>query len=229
MIRTAIFGFIIGLFCSCTAPRPKIVQVNFIRLLEDTTNNRRAKLDLEQLKHYNNICKAIGINRLYDGADSIEVRAWRQFSVFGEAADEEIYSLKLFDTTVSLTFFRVYCANVNYENGNYRDWDAFTDPKIDSFVAVSRTFPIKILAGINLQRLWELKTQSALHIPDNIGFTDGTTTSIEMASKSKYKLIKYHMAQAYYDETRIRDIKTYIDEYDKLIVLFQTHLILRSH
>ena len=47
---------------------------------------------------------------IYDGVDSFEIRVWRQFSFFGMATDEEIYSLKILDSTISLTFYRVYCS-----------------------------------------------------------------------------------------------------------------------
>ncbi|WP_133055373.1 hypothetical protein [Niastella koreensis] len=176
-----------------------------------------------QVEHYNSICKGIGLNRLYDGVDSFEVRAWRQFSVFGMATDEEIYSLRLIDSTVNLTFYRVYCTQNNDEN--FRTWNAFTDAKIDSFVAVSKTFPKKIADSIDLRSLWNLKTQSALSIPDSIGFLDGTTTSLELASRSKYKLIRHHEAIAYYERTGIKDIADYMDAHDKLIALFQSNRV----
>ncbi len=201
--------FTLGLL-SCKSKNTNLNKPTFERLLQDTTNNRRAKSDLEQIEHYNNISKAIGLNKLYDGSDSFEVRAWRQFSVFGGGDDEEIYSLKIIDSTVNLTFYRVYWIGEN---------------KIDSFFAVSKTFPIKIVDSMNLQNLWNLKTLSALNIPDSIGFLDGTTTSIELASKSKYKLIRYHVAYGYYEATKINDIKNYMDEYDKLRHLFQSNKI----
>ncbi len=210
---------------SCKSSTQKTVTTNFERILQDTTNNHRAKWDLEQLEHYNNICKAINLNRLYDGVDSFEVRLWRQFSFFGMATDEEIYSLKKLDTTVRLTFYRVYCSQENYDNPNYRNWNPFTNPKIDSFFALSKSFPIKIIDSLNLQNLWTLKTQSALNIPDRIGFLDGSTTSIELASKSKYKLVRHHVAYAFYEKTKMIEIKKYIDEYDKLISFFQSNKI----
>ncbi|OQP43595.1 hypothetical protein A4H97_33900 [Niastella yeongjuensis] len=215
---------LLALFC-CKNPDPNLVQTKFERILEDTANNRRAKFDFEELAHYNNICKAIGLNRLYDGSDSLEIRVWRQFSVFGMAADEEIYSLKILDSTVSLSFYRVYCTKENYDKDNFGNQNPFTQPKIDSFLAISKTFSTKIVDSIDLLNLWNLKTLSALNISDSIGFLDGTTTSIELASKSKYKLIRYHVAYAYYEKTRLNDIKTYIDEYDKLIRLFQKNKI----
>ena len=214
--------FSVALF-SCKSPGPNSIQTKFERILQDTTNNYRAQWDLEQLDHYNNICKAIGLNRLYDGVDSFEVRAWRQVSVFGMATDEEIYSLKIVDSTISLTFYRVYCTPEN-DHENY-SLNPFTHPKIDSFFAVSKTFPIKIADSINLQGLWSLKTQSALNIPDSIGFTDGTVTSIELASKLKYKLIKHRQAYSYYKKTKINDIIIYMDEYDKIIGLFKSNKI----
>jgi fibrillarin-like rRNA methylase len=117
------------------------------------------------------------------------------------ATDEEIYSLKILDTTVSLTFYRVYCSQENYDNPNYRNWNPFTNPKIDSFFAVSKTFNNSIIDSLDLQNLWSLKTQSALHISDSVGFLDGSTTSIELSSKVKYKLIRHHLANAYYEKT----------------------------
>jgi hypothetical protein len=205
--------FVLCIF-SCNGPGTKPIQAGFERILLDTANNRRANAELERLAHYNNLCKAIGINKLYDGAGTFEVRVWRQFSVYGMAADEEIYSLKLDSTTFSLTFYRVYCAQ---ENGNY---NPYTEPKVDSFFAKSKSFPIKILDSMHLQDLWDLKTLSALCISDRIGFVDGAATSIEMASKSRYKFLTYHVAEAYYEKTARNEIKQYIEERDKLIDLF---------
>ena len=204
-------------------------SIKFERILQDTTNNYRAKWDLQQIEHYNNICKAIGINKLYDGTDTFEVRVWRQFSFFGIAADEEIYTLKLLDSTVSLTFYRVYCSEENYNNENYRHWNPFTDPKIDSFMAVSKTFPSKITDSLNLHDLWNLKTQSALNIPDSIGFLDGRTSGIELASKWKYKLLRYHEPYGYYEKTGLKPIKEFADEYDKLINFFEAMKMYDMH
>ena len=207
---------------SCDRPGPKPVQAGFMRILQDTTNNRRAKWELDRLEHYNSICEAIGTNKLCDGVDSFEVRLWRQFSIYGIAADEEIYSLKVSATTVSLTFYRVYCTRESDANSNYGRQNPYTKPLIDSFFAISKSFPIKTINSIDLQNLWDLKTQSALGFPDSIRFLDGTATSIELASRAKYKLISHHVAQAYYNATGNANTKKYIDEYDKLITLFQS-------
>ena len=206
---TILAVFTLGLL-SCKNKNTNFDKPRFERLLQDTTNNRRAKQDLHYVEHYNSICKLIGINKLSDGVDSFEVRVWRQFSVFGQEDDEEIYSLKIVDSTVYLTFYRVYWIPENH---------------VDSFFAVSKSFPIKIVDSMNLQNLWNLKTLSALNIPDSIGFLDGTTTSIELASKSKYKLIRYHVAEGYYEATKINDIKDYMDDRNKLIDLFQSNKI----
>lgn len=162
IFKVATPAILIFLSCCCTSPQPKAPQSGLLRILEDTTNNRRAKWDLDQIKHYTNICKAIGIRPLYDGVDSFEVRIWRQFSIYGMATNEEIYSLSVFDTTVMLTFYRVYCKQETYENEGYKYWNPFTEPVIDSFFATSKSFPVKIANNLDLQKIWGLKTQSAL-------------------------------------------------------------------
>lgn len=167
----------------------------------------------------------MGIRKLEDGADSIEVRIWRQFSVFGMATDEEIYSLKLLDSTVNLTFYRVYCTKNKEED--FRYWDAYMEPKIDSFVAVSKSFPKTIIDSIPIQDIWGLETQSALHLPDSIGFLDGTSTSLEIASKSKYKFVTHHEADAYFDKTKREEIRQYMNYRDRLIFLFQSNKVYR--
>jgi hypothetical protein len=214
MKTTLCLLFILSLF-ACKGSRPK--RTGFLRLLQDTTGNRRAKYDLEELEHYNNICKAIGINRLCDGAGRFDLRCWQQVSVFGMAADEQIYSMKVLDSTLTLTFYRVYCAS---ENGSR---DPFTEPKIDSFVAASKTFPIEIIADIDQKDWWKLQPESALHLPDRVGFLDGTTRSIELAAPLRYKLIRYHQANALYKETNVAAIKEFIDGYDDLIAFFHAH------
>jgi hypothetical protein len=216
--------FVILAFC-CKNPMPKATSTEFVRILEDTTGNKRAKQDLIQLKHYSNICKAVGIQPLSNGADSFAIRVWKQFSFFGMATDEEIYTLSIEDTTVRLTFYRVFCKDVNYESGNYKFWNPFTEPVVDSFFAVSRTFSSKITANFKLQNLWNLKTQSALHISDSIGFLDGSVNSIELASRSKYKLIRYHEAKGYYEKTGLEEIRRFVDEFQRLIILFQSNKV----
>lgn len=218
-------AFLSMLLCNCTHRAPMPPKLEFVRMLEDTTGNRRAKWDLMQLQHYTNICKAIGIRPLYDGTDSFEVRMWRQFSFFGMGTDEEIYSLSVLDTSVTLRFYRVYCRQANWETEDFKHWDPFTQPVIDSFFAISKSFPTKIAKNLRLEKLWDLKTQSALHISDKIGFLDGAVNSIELASPSKYKLIRYHEAQAYYEKTGMKDIKYFIDSFDELINVFQSHRV----
>ncbi|RZL44464.1 MAG: hypothetical protein EOP00_19855 [Pedobacter sp.] len=210
---------------SCQNNLDKNESPNFERILTDTTNNYRAKWDLEQIKHYNSICKEIGLNSLYDGVDSFEIRAWDQTSFFGMGTDENIYSIKLSDSLVSFTFYRIFCKHGTYDDDNYKTWDAFTEAKVDSFTAISKTFPTSIIDSLNLQELWNLKSQSALEIPGNIAFTDGSTTSIELATKTKYKLIRHHVAYAYFDKLKIQSIENYIVAHDKIIRLFQTNKI----
>lgn len=208
--------------CGCTNPKPDVPAHAFERDLEDTTGNRRAKWDLDELQHYNNICKAIGIRPLYNGVDSFEVRAWRQTSVYGMACNEEIYSLAIRDTLVTLTFYRVYCRQLNWDTDDFRHWDPFTQPVVDSFFAVSRSFSGKIAEKLDLQSLWGLKTQSALHISDSIGVLDGTTHSIELASGSRHKLVRYHEAECYYDMTKQVEIERFIADFNELINFFRT-------
>jgi len=201
---------------------PKMsVNTKITKLLQDTANNDRAKWDLEQLEHYNNICKVIGLNKLEDGSDSLEVRIWKQFSVFGMATDEEIYCIKIIDSTYMLSFYRVYCTHETYdENGNYNKWNAFKDPKLDSFKAISKTVHADKFKDIDLNKIWNIKSQSELKISDSIGFTDGTVTSIEIANKSKYKLIRHHVAHSYYRVTKNIEIKKYMDMRDKILLYF---------
>ena len=208
---------------SCQNNLDKEESTSFERILTDTTNNYRAKWDLDQIKHYNSICKEIGLNSLYNGVDSFEIRAWDQTSFFGMGADENIYSIKFSDTLVSFTFYRIFCKHGSYDNESYKIWDAFTEAKVDSFTAISKTFPTSIIDSLNFQELWNLKSQSALGIPENIAFADGSTTSIELATKTKYKLIRHHVAYAYFDKTKIQSIKDYMVAHDKIIRIFQTN------
>lgn len=225
MKRNILF-LLFGLFIvitSCKNDISSTSEKHFERILQDTTNNDRAKWDLEQLAHYNSICQAIGLNKLEDGSDSLEVRVWRQFSVFGMSADEEIYNIKVIDSTYILTFYRVYCTANNDQN--YNSWNSFAFAKIDSFKAISKTFKSKDLPNTYLNKIWNLKAQSELKINDSIGFLDGTTTSIEIANKNKYKLIRHHVAHSYYRVTKLEEIKKYIDEKEKIIIMFQKNKI----
>lgn len=208
---------------SCKNEVPSTSENQFIRILQDTTNNDRAKWDLEQLEHYNSICKAIGLNKLEDGSDSLEIRLWSQFSVFGMSADEEIYNIKFIDSTVMLSFYRVYCTPNNDEN--YNTWNAFTKAKVDSFKCISKTYKTKEIQFSELGKIWNLKTQSEIKVADTIGFLDGTTSSIEITNKSKYKLIRHHVAHSYYRVTKNKEFKNFIDMEDRVIFIFQQNKI----
>jgi hypothetical protein len=214
---------------SCKNEQGSNSSKKIIKILQDTTNNDKAKWDLEQLEHYNNICKEIGLNKLEDGADSLEVRVWQQLSIFGMATDEEMYSIKVSDSNYYLTYYRIYCTRENYDNENYNKWNAFKKPKIDSFIATSKTINSKQLKELNLERVWNIKTQSEIKIPDTLGFTDGTVTSIEIANKEKYKLIRHHQAHSYYRVTKNQAFKDYMDERDKLIEPFYKNKIFKDY
>ncbi|MBC7938131.1 MAG: hypothetical protein H7Y86_22505 [Rhizobacter sp.] len=224
-LKSLPFYAIILLFFSCSDGLEKEIPSNFNRILTDTTNNHRAKWDLDQIAHYNSICEEIGLNKLYDGAESLEIRAWQQTSFFGMGTDEEIYSLKFADSIVHMTFYRIYCRKGNYDNDTYKTWNAFTEAKVDSFIAISKTFPSSIIDSLHIDSIWSLKSQSALEIPDNIRFTDGTTTSIEIANKEKYKLIKHHVAYAYYEKTKNENIKDFMNFHERVIRHLQVNKV----
>lgn len=197
------------LFCiSCKTtpvqPESKSVKDSFLLLVPDTTNNRRAQGDLNDLKYRTKLEHLIGLKDLTKGADSFEIRLWYDFSM---GNSQELYILRFQDSVCNLSYHRIYPKPVNYDDENRnREWNPYTDPIIDSSVSKTVLLTAKDYKNLHLDSIWMLKSQSELKISDTIGFTDGDSYIIEIADKTRFKYFRYHCAFSYYKKTNLTAI-----------------------
>ena len=121
-------------FLSCkTKTETTIASKGFQLLIPDTTNNRQAHLDFDDINYRSKLENQIGLNDLKKGVDSLEIRLWHDISF---SNFEELYILKFQDTNSLLSYYRVYPRGINYDNENEnREWNPYTDPIIDSLVS----------------------------------------------------------------------------------------------
>ena len=214
---------LLGCFLSCKIKPEKIAAaVNNIQLLiPDTTKNERAKRDLERIEYHTKISKQLGLNDFKKGADSFEIRAWYSFSF---SNSQELYDLKVLDTNYTISYYRFYCRQIDYENENRnRDWNPFTNPIIDSFVSKSILLKKKDCDSLGLNMFWSLRSECELNIPDSIGFLDCYGNTLEIADKHKYKLLSYHCANALYEATKFKQILDFEEGFNKIAALAYKH------
>ena len=212
--------FIINLF-ACKTEKGEIDHKNLFQLIiPDTTNNNRAKRDLESFKHVTEISKQLNLRDIAKGVDSLEIRAWYSFSF---SNSEELYSLKFIDTTCLLTYYRIYTRDYNYDEQPRKIWNPFSQPIVDS--AISKTIILKVddYKNLHIDRFWNLKSESQINIPDSIGFTDCESYSIEIADTKKYKFIKYHCPNGYYEKLKKKDILDFLNCFSEVQLLIDSN------
>lgn len=225
MQKVLLLLMVIGCFLSCRTNTEKIAAADTIQLLiPDTTNNQRAQWDLRTIQHCSQIEKQLGLKDLQQGADSFEIRYWYDFSF---SNFEELFILKYLDTTYLLSYYRVYLRHINYDDENRdRKWDPFTQAIIDSSVSKNVLLTKGDCKGLELNKIWDLKSQSELGISDNIGFTDCDSYIIEVADKKHYKFFRHHCAGSYYEKIKLPEIKDFIDYYDNLRAFANMHNVI---
>lgn len=197
-------------FFSCKIKTETTIAANNIQLfIPDTTNNRRAYLDLNDIHYRSKLENKIGLSDLKRGVDSFEIRLWYDFSF---SNSKELYVLKFQDTSCLLSFYRVYPRQINYDDENRnREWNPYIDPIIDSSVSKSVLLSAEKYKSLHSDSIWFLKSQSELKISDNIGFTDCDSYILEIADKRRFKYLRHHCAIGYYEKTKLTEILTYLD------------------
>ena len=203
-------------FLSCKTKTESIVAENSIQLLiPDTTKNIRAQLDLDYVGRCSQIAKQLGLENLEKGVDSFEIRLWNDHSF---SSSNELFILKLLDTTYSMTYYRLYYREYDYENRN-RQWNPFRQPIVDSCFSKTVLLKKADLKNLNLQEVWSLHSQSELKIPDSVGFNDCYTNTIEVADKNRYKFMSHHCPNGYFEKLKLKDITNFTDYFQKIEIL----------
>jgi RNAse (barnase) inhibitor barstar len=209
---------LLNFYCCSTNTGNSDRKDSFRRIIVDTTNNYRAKWDLSSISHFSEIAKQLSFTDITKGADSLEIRAWYDFSF---SNSEELYTIKLIDTTCILSYYRIYTHSYDYENNNHVNWNPFTQPIIDS--ALSKTVSLKEgdYKSLNIDSIWNLKSQSEIKMPDTIGFTDCDSYSIEIADKRVYKFVSYHCPNGYYEKLKKKEILDFLNCFGKIMLLVE--------
>ena len=210
MRQLLILTILTSIFQSCRTKTETIASTSgFQLLIPDTTNNRRAHWDFDDINYRTKLENQIGLSDLKKGADSLEIRLWYDFSF---SNSQELYVLKFKDTSCFLLYYRVYPRTINYDDENRnRQWNPYADPIVDSSVSKSVLLPKDILNNLHIDSIWLLKSQSELKISDSVGFTDCDSYILEIADKKRFKYLRHHCAMGYYEKTKLTEILTYSD------------------
>jgi hypothetical protein len=190
---------------SCKTNSEKVVSENVFQvILTDTTNNHRAKWDLDDFNYRTKLENQLGLSSLKNGADSFEIRLWYDFSF---SNSQDLYMLKFIDSNCVVSYFRVYPRAINYDDESRdRRWNPYKDPIIDSSFSKSITLSKNKFQNLNLDSVWILKSQSDLRISNSIGFTDCSSFIMEIADKKHFKYLRHHCSMAYYEKTKLNEI-----------------------
>jgi hypothetical protein len=216
--RFLVLAIAIVTIFSCMTKTDTTVTSGGVQLLfPDTTNNRRAQSDIDDINRRSILESQLGLSDLKNGADSLEIRLWYDLSL---SISKDLYILKFQDTTCLLSYYRVYPRQIrdDQQNGN-KKWNPFTDPIIDSSVSKSVLIKNGNLKAFHIDSIWFLKSQSELKISDSIGFTDCDSYVIEIADKKRFKYLRHHCPMAYYNEMKLHDISNYVDFCERIIRL----------
>lgn len=219
LILTLTILFFCCLSCKTKYEKPEsnTIKDPYLSFITDTTNNRRAKWDLLDLKYRVNLAQQIGLKDLTLGADSLEIRLWNDVS---EGGSQALYTLRFQDTICYLSYYRIFPAPNKFDNSKRsRDWGLYVDTIVDSSFSRSKLLNSKDYQNLHLDSIWLLKTQSALNISDSFHCTDCDSYIIEIADKNRYKYYRHHCAMAYFEKTQLPDILTYMDFCDRIIAL----------
>jgi hypothetical protein len=203
-------AILIFVFASCKISDDKVATKNgFKIILTDTTKNHRAQWDLYDFNYRSKLENQLGLSNLKDGADSLEIRLWYDFSF---SNSQNLYTLKFIDTNCIVSYFRVYPRQINYDEENRnRNWDPYKDPIIDSSFSKTITVSKNKYQKLNLDSVWLLKSQSDLKISDSIGFTDCSSFIIEIADKKHLKYLRHHCSMSYYEKTKLNEFLVFED------------------
>lgn len=173
-------------------------------IITDTTKNHRAKWDLDDFNYRSKLESQLGLSNLKNGADSLEIRLWYDFSF---SNSQDLYILKFIDTICIVSYFRVYARQIDYDDENRnRSWSPYKDPIIDSSFSKIVTISNDKCQYNNFDSIWFLKSQSDLQIPESINFTDCDNYIIEIADKKRFKYLRHHCSYGYYQKTKLKAI-----------------------
>jgi hypothetical protein len=165
------FFILLFLIASCSNKRDS-AQVQFKRITADTTKTWVGRMTREAFNQVRTYGKSLNLEQLNDGTPKEEIRVW--------------YLSVLYDQQV------VFIAKEDSLNSWSLRTISFYRSKSDSiYVDYSRELRRSAVDSLNLNRYWELTSQSDLAKGDTYGCVEGEDLFIELSSRMKYKFVWY--------------------------------------
>ncbi|RYZ18335.1 MAG: hypothetical protein EOO10_25890 [Chitinophagaceae bacterium] len=161
--------------------------------MADTTGNPIAKDEAEGYQIKKLLCAELGIYPIEQSSDSVELRLWYEPSM---SEPHEVYILRAKDTSWKVVRYLFYQRHASYETDEYKYWDSYRKPMIDSIRAESmypRTMNWRqYAANLQIDSLWNFPSQSELK--GDYGCLDGYGYTVEIKDKLRYKAFRYRCA-----------------------------------
>jgi hypothetical protein len=147
-------------------------ELSFEKIFPDTSKSWAGQVTKQDFNLTRNIEQKFLLSTLINGNNNTEIRVWRLYSSF----DPQFLNI--------------------LQQSNSSQWSlrtiAFYRAKSDSIVADhTRQIPAGLLDSLNLDRIWNMPSQSELVEGDKYGCMDGNNILIEFANSKTYKLKWY--------------------------------------
>ena len=193
--------FLILCYCACVNKSARVkTETKVQRIFADTSKYKQAICDLDLINFYQKLSSQLNLSDISTiGTDSIEYRVWKAaaFCPF-----TELFILKGIDTSWTISYYKMYPREYDYDNPKHKSWNPLKDPIIDSLTSKSLRLNLNMIidinSSINPDSIWSLPSQC--EIKGNYGATDGSWFSMEVASKNKYKFLFYNNPTGYFSQ-----------------------------
>jgi hypothetical protein len=186
--------YITLLFIGCIDKEPKVIQTSLVAtkiiILPDTLKHREAWIEHDTYLLKKKLCQRLSLYDLESSTDSVEIRFWTEPALFSPS---QLYILKGFNSDWTIFHYTLYERHFNPDKDDYKTWDGYKNPKFDSIIVESLR-PLKMtwtkyIAQLNIDSLWTFPSQSEL--AGSFGANDGVSYTLELADKTRYRLIHY--------------------------------------
>lgn len=168
-------------------------------ILPDTTGNKRAQVEHDIYSTNKKITTQLSLSDISVNKDSLEIRFWVAPALYGPI---QLYILKCRDSVWSLTQNLIYLKTFDPEKDDYRKWDGYKNPFVDS-VFIRQLKPVGVswdnyIDQLKIDSLWTLKSQS--EFDGKFGALDGISYSLEISDRQRYKFVHYNNPYSHTDE-----------------------------
>lgn len=174
------FAIVLFLLASCSS-QPDSLKVEFHRFIPDTSRTWAGRMTRDAYNQTRAFENTLKLEKLIDGTVHDELRVW--------------YLSSSFDPQV------VFIAKADSSNKWSLRTISFYRTKSDSIYAdYSRVLRQSAVDSLNLNKYWQLTSQSDLSKGDTYGCVDGEDIFIEMSNRIKYKFLWFRCPEIYKDK-----------------------------